>query len=862
VRAGDNFFSDVFPDHANFGAITALRTTGVIQGFPDGTFRPDIEVSRAEALKMMLLGSTITTGAVGSDPFPDVPRDEWYAPFVAAAKERKILQGTQAGTFEPERTVNQAEALKIILLLNEIPLKAAKSEEWFAPVYEQAKERSLLNGSAVNPGAALTRGELAQIMYLFAVGAKSHTFSIGTISYYGDGAQGSGTASGQTFDNTAFTAAHRVYEFGSRILLRALTTGKAVVAEIVDRGPYLPFRNADLSKSAFAAIDSLSAGLTKAEVQPISADTPLGAVDTLCTLPVERHTIPKNAFSGIALESEIPDLFRTHEIFSIRGKAAGAQEVTAFWRKGQEEEQRARALVTNGQFTLTIPFLAAGKFNFGIIPGTSGQASIFPITVADGECLRGSGTQPAAIANLRGEINQGNFVLKWDDPGKTNFYRILFTQEEKTLEFFVHNSMEFMPPPQLFTQFISGPAEVRVFAAGLNSLFSADIASPFSASQKMNLNFSQHYFADTDSQKITLESAAEEFNHGEKVRISGKFSAKLQPKAVIIVPDGSITEIPLTLSGQNFSLEFTAQIMGTHIVEINADTGIAVYNAPVYPRGLTPLLPDYFDLHSRDTAARVENIDLAADRAQLLALMNAEREKAGLAKLAIQNGLNELAQLRAEDMQQRDYFAHITPEGKTVSDLKVGFGIRAAVSENIAFDVNLESAHEGLLRSPLHRHNLLNADWEFVGIGITKNDVGGVIIAEVFSSEILSNARRPEYSAQILSTLNDRREEPLTTDATLTKIAENWAEKMVQENFFSAKAPDGQNLQDVIKKEKISGALQTAFYQYEGLGEFLEVLKKREDSPFLTDENLTKIGIGMYIDEAGTLTVVLLLQEE
>ena len=51
------FFSDVPTTHKNFSAITRLETLGTINGYKDGSFHPDQAVSRAEALKILLLGS-------------------------------------------------------------------------------------------------------------------------------------------------------------------------------------------------------------------------------------------------------------------------------------------------------------------------------------------------------------------------------------------------------------------------------------------------------------------------------------------------------------------------------------------------------------------------------------------------------------------------------------------------------------------------------------------------------------------------------------------------------------------------------------------------------------------------------------
>ena len=73
-------------------------------------------------------------------------------------------------------------------------------------------------------------------------------------SYYHDKFNGRRTASGQVFDNTKLTAAHRKLKFGTRILVTNTENNKAVIVTINDRGPFVKGREIDLSKKAFLEI--------------------------------------------------------------------------------------------------------------------------------------------------------------------------------------------------------------------------------------------------------------------------------------------------------------------------------------------------------------------------------------------------------------------------------------------------------------------------------------------------------------------------------------------------------------------------------------------------------------------------------
>lgn len=90
--------------------------------------------------------------------------------------------------------------------------------------------------------------------------------AVGTASWYGPGFQGRQTANGERFDMHALTAAHRRLPFGTRVRVRALSTGRSVVVRINDRGPYAKGRLIDLSKAAAGRIGLLKAGHGRVEL--------------------------------------------------------------------------------------------------------------------------------------------------------------------------------------------------------------------------------------------------------------------------------------------------------------------------------------------------------------------------------------------------------------------------------------------------------------------------------------------------------------------------------------------------------------------------------------------------------------------
>lgn len=82
----------------------------------------------------------------------------------------------------------------------------------------------------------------------------------GVASYYSDRFQGATTASGDSFNQQALTAAHPSLPFGTKVLVTRADTGQEVEVLINDRGPYVQGRIIDLSKSAARELGMLNRG--------------------------------------------------------------------------------------------------------------------------------------------------------------------------------------------------------------------------------------------------------------------------------------------------------------------------------------------------------------------------------------------------------------------------------------------------------------------------------------------------------------------------------------------------------------------------------------------------------------------------
>ena len=103
VKAGDWFNN----------AVSTLSRMGILGGYADGTFRPDATITRAEFAKIAV--SFFKYKDIASENiFTDVVRGSWYESFVTAAAEIGLIEGYEDGSFRPESGITRAEACTII----------------------------------------------------------------------------------------------------------------------------------------------------------------------------------------------------------------------------------------------------------------------------------------------------------------------------------------------------------------------------------------------------------------------------------------------------------------------------------------------------------------------------------------------------------------------------------------------------------------------------------------------------------------------------------------------------------------------------------------------------------------------------
>lgn len=106
-------FTDVASGAWYNNAVSTLTRAGILDGYEDGSFRPNASITRAEFTKIAVSFFKHVGGA-SSNPFNDVPDSAWYAEFVKAAAELGLIDGYEDGTFRPNAPITRAEACTIV----------------------------------------------------------------------------------------------------------------------------------------------------------------------------------------------------------------------------------------------------------------------------------------------------------------------------------------------------------------------------------------------------------------------------------------------------------------------------------------------------------------------------------------------------------------------------------------------------------------------------------------------------------------------------------------------------------------------------------------------------------------------------
>lgn len=166
-------FSDVKTSDWYYSFVTSLRQLGIVSGKTASSYAPNNTLTRAEILKIALAASGISATEKYTGGFSDISTSDWYAPYIATAVQHGIAKGYPDGSFRPNAPVNRAEAVKILIEAKKLKADITvsgfgdvQSGSWFAPYVAKAKAVGITSGypdGTFRPDATVNRAEIAKM---------------------------------------------------------------------------------------------------------------------------------------------------------------------------------------------------------------------------------------------------------------------------------------------------------------------------------------------------------------------------------------------------------------------------------------------------------------------------------------------------------------------------------------------------------------------------------------------------------------------------------------------------------------------------------------------------------------------------
>lgn len=810
-------FSDISNNNKYATAINYLASQGIINGYPDGSFKPDNNVSRVEFLKILLESSSINSNDTQTQTgFSDIDENAWYAKYVRKAKQENWVQGYADNTFKPDQNINKVEALKIIakvqnwqtkLSLTSAPFMDTSVSAWYSIYIDYAKSHNFLEeaGNFFIPDAYFTRAQVSEILFrIFLTGQKQATVF-------------------------------------SKSLLQNLPTEQ-----------------------------TKNTNQTGTNLTP-----PPEKIPTQDFIPESFKNYPDNFFGNVQLNENFPNIFYMNEVYHFKGKILSGSYNHAFVflaapNANQDQYTNYSTAVGGMDFDIPVIFRKTGNYKLGLILGNSGQSKVADISVLS-PLQNASNLNSDAPTATSVSYQNGSTTFNWNS-NTNNLIKLVIFQGTKVKSYMFRQPTNSFNIQYIdFNSFKEGTVNYQIQGAKLASSAPLTLNSGWAASTTGSFTATTNTYRSINSQEITVNSFKDLFNQIQTVSISGVTKANTYKQAAVIKPNGLVENFDLNTnvatidylgskiipSGGNFNFNYTPNIAGKYIFEINNQNGEAVFNVPVYVNIGIPLIPDYFDLNPDPQL--IGSFNLSDARNQLLNLINQDRIKYGFSAVKLDSDLNNLSQLHSEDMVKRNFFSHINPDGQTPDDRRKELGITTGVGENLAFSPNIADGHFGLMQSAIHRKNILDSKWTRIGIGIAKAANGYIYITEEFSTSPLNGVNLGTIQNNILNQINLKRIQlslvNLTTDNSLSSVANQWTVKMVTENFFDFLSPNGASLSALIASDIPNKVVQAVILEASDQDNLIDEVLTGED---VTKNIWTKIGMSLGMDNMGTLKLTIL----
>lgn len=767
-------FQDVDVTHPYFHAIDYFQEEGIVEGYDvNGKryFKPLEKVSRAAALKILLVAAD-KPEASGATKFPDVPSTAWFAPYVGRAVQDGVVQGFPDGRFRPEANVTRAQFMKMLANVFGAPVVPQNDGEWYEPYMQMGATYRIFDNPESNPGHNLSRGEIAEYTYRMVFVAnnefqKRYIYSgRGKASYYSVGFDGRPTASGEIFDSTKLTAAHRILPFGTQLLVSH--GDKSVIVRVNDRGPYHEDRIIDLSEKAFSILTPVSRGVVEIDFEVIGHEKDIQPIvpteiqqeifenKETVIVPAEVQqevesdptapnvtiagtmfdgtvkSLQKDFFPNIEMRESFATVIPTGLVQQFEGRVNnnGHKKVTIFLKDLENTNNPDIFFVgdvSGRNFSFPVRFDTAGKYHMGVLLDNEKKSRVEEITVREPDRkVRFDANAPKQNWVINRTLEAEDKTTTWTWQGDRNkVTKIDFVQSGTQKTLFIENGIdELILPHDFFAQFESGKVlQVKLWSA------TAQGGTLQQRSDNWVLESNKEWtimpvFPDIVVPGVVQLDGFQQFVNAEKtLKIQGTVQGvRLSDHAYLTKPNGEVQKLPLGTSGDKFGVVLDIKDIGAHVFELVTDQGEIIYNRGLYMAPVQ-LLPVAEWSSEKSYSATAQGV---------LDWTNNLRTKSRKQALVPHDTLGRFAQNYANRMANEGFISHTNPEGQDFSERIQTTKLAGGFGENLGFGSNFAITLDGLENSGSHRGNILNPDWTHMGVGVTRNNKGDYYVVQVF----------------------------------------------------------------------------------------------------------------------------------
>lgn len=596
----------------------------------------------------------------------------------------------------------------------------------------------------------------------------------------------------------------------------------------------------------------------------------------LPTSPVSAKTNSSSTafFENVELSESLPKTFYKNEVYLVEGTTDFKKNDTisaVLEPKNQVSKENITftSTITDGKFSIPVFFSEQGDFHMGIVLGDEGSSRAATIKVSSIIPLASGTETPPEISTPKIDYanNQTTVEISTSIP---SFKKITFVQQRERVVYLSRQNTNSIPINYSdFKNFREGKiyfyAEAAQMADSQNTI---SLNSPYAKTRFQSFNGTTHAFSEIRTQEITANPPSK-LNKIGPISFSGIVKTDTAFKADIIKPDGFTETIDLKIrsktdkygsktiikEGSNYEFTYVPATEGRYILEISNKEGLPIVNHATYVGSAIPIIPDFFDLNKRKLSKTTPpNVEIL--RKSLLNEINKSRVLHGLTRVQMDSELNNLAQAHSEDMAKNRYFSHNNLQSQSPEGRRIAAGIKTPVAENIAKDVSIKFAHEGLMRSATHRGNILEKDWTRVGLGITKKN-GYFYVTQEFSTSPLTNEDLETNKNELLNQINALRKSKKLKELKYSPSLELVAKELNEDSINNGATLTTSSLSKVLDEFGIDGNTLAIGRNYISWNPILQSILDSESK--ITESKWKTIGIDIQLDKTGNINMLIII---